>query len=331
MNAGRLLDPRRLVAVTALVAIAVAVGAGSGPVHGAGAKPRAARPVVLSASERDSLTAAYLTDRSDTEKSMRTSPQSSLGAFARVDFGPDARWLVVGSAPTAQLVLDDGSVRPQHVRVKVEGAGFRVEALDPGATFVAFAAGGRDTTAATLPPSWIGVGRYRVRLSYQNSPALIAVDPDLPARAAWKGNAWWPVDLKYRYLVDLERDPSPDTVRVESTNGPPRPSVRVGWFNFVAGGRRQRLAAVRMLEPGVGENDLSVFFRDETSGKGSYGMGRYVDPEKRADGSYVLDFNLAYNPACAVSPYYNCPVPPKENRLSTAIRAGEAHHGRGHP
>ena len=312
---------RRRDCLTSATLLGIALAA----VPAAQARPRAARPVTVSAAERDSLLAAYAADRNETAKSMRTNPQSSLGAFARADFGPAARWLVVGSAPTASLVLDDGSVRPQHLRVRVEGTGFRVEALDPGATFVAYGAGGRDTTAATLPPSWIGVGRYRVRLSYQNSPALIAVDPDLPARAAWPGNAWWPVDLKYRYAVDLEPDAARDTVRIESTHGPPRPSLRVGWFAFEVGGKRQRLAAVRLLEPGVGEDDLSVFFRDATSGKGSYGMGRYVDPARQPDGRWVLDFNLAYNPACAVSPYYNCPVPPKENELTAAIKAGEAY------
>lgn len=325
MIGGRRLD---FVIVFTVALAAVALGAAA---PGALARPRAARPAALAGAQRDSLIAAYIAERNDTEKSMRTNPQSSLGAFARVDFGPGSRPLIVGSAPTAGLQLDDGSVRPQHVRVQVEGANFRVEALDPGATFVAYAAGGRDTTAATLPPSWIGVGRYRVRLSHQNSPALIAVDPDLPARVAWKGNAWWPIDLKYRYLVELERDESPDTLRVESTNGPPRPSLRVGWFVFEVGGKRQRLAAVRLLEPGVGDSDLSVFYRDATSGRGSYGMGRYVDPEKRADGLYVLDFNLSYNPACAISPFYNCPVPPRENTLAAAIRAGEAYHGEGHP
>jgi uncharacterized protein (DUF1684 family) len=110
----------------------------------------------------------------------------------------------------------------------------------------------------------------------------------------------------------------------------------VGWFEFEVAGKRQRLAAVRLLEPGVGEDDLSIFFRDATSGKGSYGMGRYVDPERLPDGRWVLDFNLAYNPACAVSPYYNCPVPPPENVLEAAIRAGEAYashdpEGEAHP
>jgi hypothetical protein len=312
-----------------IVAVACAVLClGGAPV---GAKSRAARPVTLAPAARDSLTAVYLADRNDTERSMRTSPQSSLGAFARVDFRPEVPWLVIGSEPTAALVLDDGSVRPQHVRVKLEGQGFRVEALDPGASFVAHALGGRDTTAATLPPSWIGVGRYRVRLSYQNAPALIAVDPDLPARAAWKGNRWWPVDFGLRYVAELVPDEARDTLKIESTHGPPRPSLRVGWFEFEVNGRRERLAAVRLLEPGVGENDLSIFFRDATSGKGSYGMGRYVDPQRLPDGRWVLDFNLAYNPACAVSPYYNCPVPPAENALEAAIQAGEAFEGEEKP
>jgi len=66
-----------------------------------------------------------------------------------------------------------------------------------------------------------------------------------------------------------------------------------------------------------------VFFRDSTSGHESYALGRYVDVEKRPDHRYVLDFNNCYNPACAVSDQYNCPIPPRENQLAVAIRAGE--------
>jgi uncharacterized protein len=52
-------------------------------------------------------------------------------------------------------------------------------------------------------------------------------------------------------------------------------------------------------------------------------MGRYVDLKKASGNNYLLDFNMAYNPACAFSEYYNCPVPPKENTLAVPIRAGE--------
>jgi hypothetical protein len=83
------------------------------------------------------------------------------------------------------------------------------------------------------------------------------------------------------------------------------------------------LAVSRLLEPGVGENDVSVFFRDATTGRESYATGRYVDPVRQPDGRYLLDFNLCYNPACAVSEHYNCPIPPRENVLKVAVRAGE--------
>jgi hypothetical protein len=99
--------------------------------------------------------------------------------------------------------------------------------------------------------------------------------------------------------------------------------VRVGWFDFQAGRAKCRLEATRLLEPGVGEHDLAVFFRDATTGRESYGVGRYVDPVALPDGRYVLDFNVAYNPACAYSEHYNCPIPPRANQLSVAIRAGE--------
>jgi uncharacterized protein (DUF1684 family) len=80
--------------------------------------------------------------------------------------------------------------------------------------------------------------------------------------------------------------------------------------------------ALRMNEPGVAADALDVYFTDATSGRESYRM-RYVEVSPAADGRYVLDFNRAYNPACAYSPHYNCPIPPPENDLTVAIRAGE--------
>jgi NhaA family Na+:H+ antiporter len=327
---GRALAPRaREAARPALVVAVIAAGLAAsalGAVAAGTAGTRGARPATLAAAERDSLRAVIEQDRRDTDDFLRTNPNSALGTFARVPFGRPAHALVVGSAPTCDLVLDDASVRAQHVRIAVAGDSFHVAALDPGATFLAEAAGRRDTTAATLPASWIGVGRYRVRLSHQNAPALIACDPDRPAKAAYPGSDWWPIDFAYRFVAALEPDPAPDTLWIESTNSPPRASLRAGWFRFVVAGKEQKLAAVRLLEPGVPADDVSVFFRDATGGKGSYGLGRYVDPPRLPDGRYVLDFNLAYNPTCALSPHYNCPVPPAENRLGVAIEAGEAYH-----
>ena len=83
------------------------------------------------------------------------------------------------------------------------------------------------------------------------------------------------------------------------------------------------MAATRLLEPGVPTDSVQIFFRDETSGRQTYELGRYLDIEPFEEGRHLVDFNRAYNPACAYSPHYNCPVPPSENRLLVAIKAGE--------
>jgi len=216
--------------------------------------------------------------------------------------------------------IADAAVAAHHLRVTVVGDSFAVEALDPGATF---RVKDEERRAARVGPSSIGIGRFGLRLSHQRFPAIIVFDPRSPRFAEYKGLQWFPVDPAYRYVLPLTPNPKPDTTVILSTRGNRRRAVRVGWFDFLVGRTRCRLEATRLLEPGVGENDLSVFFRDATTGRESCPVGRYVDPERLPDGHYVLDFNLGYNPACAVSDHYNCPIPPKANVLKVAIRAGE--------
>jgi len=70
-------------------------------------------------------------------------------------------------------------------------------------------------------------------------------------------------------------------------------------------------------------DELFIPFRDATSGKDTYGAGRYVEAEPLGKGRYLLDFNRAYNPYCAYNDDWRCPLPPAENWLTVAIRAGE--------
>ncbi len=77
----------------------------------------------------------------------------------------------------------------------------------------------------------------------------------------------------------------------------------------------------------MGRPTLFIPFRDATSGKETYGAGRYLEVEVNPSGRYVLDFNLAYNPYCAYSDLYICPLPPGENWLRVEIRGGEKAHG----
>lgn len=72
-----------------------------------------------------------------------------------------------------------------------------------------------------------------------------------------------------------------------------------------------------------GSHEFFVPFRDVTAGDETYGAGRYLDIEPNADGTVTIDFNLAYNPYCAYSDAYSCPLPPPDNWLNVPIRAGE--------
>jgi uncharacterized protein (DUF1684 family) len=293
------------------------------PAPSAGSQPPTpaalAHPEPLTKALADSLASAILAVRAETAEWLRSKPSSYLATIARNDF-EEKTTLVVGSAPDADVRIEASDVKPHHLRVTVEGDSFRVEALDPGA---GFRIGGKDTTYAVTGPASVQAGRYMLRLSHQRFPAIIVFDPESPRFKDYKGLDYFPVDFDYRFVLPLTPNEKPDTTVIMSTRGNARRAVRVGWFDFAISDTPCRLEAVRLLEPGVDEGSVSVFFTDATTGKETYEVGRYVDPEKRPDGRWLLDFNRAYNPACAFSVHYNCPIPSSGNHLPVAIRAGE--------
>jgi uncharacterized protein (DUF1684 family) len=276
-------------------------------------------PPGMSAVQADTLLKSYAKDRADTRTWLKSAPTSYLATILRHDFG-DRKSVTIGSAPGNDVRIEDPGVLPRHLRVTVVGDSFRVEALTPGARFQVKDA---ETTSATLAPSGIKVGRFSLRLSHQRFPAIIVFDPKSPRYKLYKGIEYFPPDLSYHIVAALTPNPKPDTIIILSTRGNQRRAVRVGWFDFKVKGATCRLEATRLLEPGVGEKEFGLFFTDATTGKESYGVGRYLDDEALPGGRFVLDFNKCYNPACAYSEHYNCPIPPRANRLEVAIRAGE--------
>ena len=170
------------------------------------------------------------------------------------------------------------------------------------------------------PPRSIEAGRYTLRLSHQNYPAVVVLDSQSPRLREDVARRWYPVDLALRIRSRLETATSRGTLA--STSSADRPVERVGWISLVIGGAAIRLAALRLLEPGYPDDHAEIYFRDGTTGKDSYEVGRYVAVARDGE-DVIVDFNLAYNPSCALSPFYNCPIPPQENRLAVAIRAGE--------
>jgi len=112
-----------------------------------------------------------------------------------------------------------------------------------------------------------------------------------------------------------------ETVQLGTTRGLVRPYVRVAVLEFEVAGKKCRLTGFRA--PGDNDPGFFVPFRDGTTGEESYHAGRYLEITPGADGTAVLDFNHATNPWCAYSQFYNCVLPPEENELEVAIRAGE--------
>ena len=305
-----------LAGVASLIAFAASIGHGAEP----------ARPVKLAPGDAAAVLKDIEKDRADTQKWLQSDPTSYLATIDRRDFS-GKKTLAVGRAADNDVRIDDAAVAAHHLRVTVEGDTFRVAAVDPEARFKIpadkEAKTWRDTREATVEPSSIQIGRFLLRLSHQRFPAIIVFDPQSPRFKLYKGLKYFPPDLSYRYELALTPNPKPETTIIMSTRGNQRRADRVGWFDFVVGTTPVRLEALRLLEPGVGENDLGIFFRDATTGKESYELGRYVDVKKLPNGRFLLDFNFTYNPACAYSDHYNCPIPPRTNVLPVAIRAGE--------
>jgi uncharacterized protein (DUF1684 family) len=276
-------------------------------------------PVNVAPDSAKSIIAAYENDRTETEKQLKEGATSYLAAVARTDFADKAA-LVLGRAVDCDLKVDDPELAAHHLRVTVVGDSFRVEAMDDTAHF---RVRGEALRATTLAPGFVRVGRYSVRLSHQRFPALIVFDPKSPRFADYHGLAWYPPALEYRFVAPLTPNPKADTTIIMSTRGNARRAVLAGWFDLAVNGKPVRLEAHRLLEPGVDEKSVSIFFRDATTGSETYSVGRYLDPEPLPNGTWLVDFNNCYNPACATSPYYNCPIPSKANTLKVAIRAGE--------
>ena len=181
-----------------------------------------------------------------------------------------------------------------------------------------------------------GHGRHEHTVSYPEAIAAFRADKDrffasdlhspIPAgeRSAFAGLSYYPVNEALR-LADLRLEPHTDegssTFQIPTSDGRLRPARRAGVLRFELDGEPGQLTGY--LFDGDDDGSLFVPFLDATSGTETYGAGRYLDLEPEDDGSYVLDFNLAYHPSCLYDPRYSCPLTPAENRLPVRIEAGE--------
>jgi uncharacterized protein (DUF1684 family) len=142
-----------------------------------------------------------------------------------------------------------------------------------------------------------------------------------PALATFKGVDRFVADTNWRVNARLVTDIYTRSIPITNVLGQTIQTPLAGRLHFILNGRPMILDA---LTEG---NELFIIFGDETSGVETYAAGRFLYAAMPdAEGNTILDFNRAINPPCAFTPYATCPLPPRQNVLSVAVRAGEKDH-----
>jgi uncharacterized protein len=141
-------------------------------------------------------------------------------------------------------------------------------------------------------------------------------------RAAFPNLPYFPINPEYRVPASLAVARAEDILEMQTSTGQRRRMQRIGALEFTLKGQPLKLTAFAEATD-TELRRLFVPFHDLTNGTDTYPGGRYLDLDRTATGVYDLDFNRAYHPFCLFNATYDCPVPPRENRLAIPVRAGE--------
>jgi uncharacterized protein (DUF1684 family) len=210
-----------------------------------------------------------------------------------------------GKDPSNQIALPDGPARAGSFDLH---AGKVTVTMD-GSTRAAAPDSDDVVKAGRLSLFVIKRGeRYGIRLK----------DPESEYRRQFHGLESFPANETYR--VTAHWVAAPRRIPILNILGQTEESENPGYAEFQLHGKKLRLYPI-LEEPDAKE--LFYIFRDTTTGKETYPAGRFLYSAMPKDGAVTLDFNKAYNPPCAFTPYATCPLPPKENHLDERIEAGE--------
>jgi uncharacterized protein len=154
-----------------------------------------------------------------------------------------------------------------------------------------------------------------------NRVAIRERDKKSKYRTSFKGLELYRFKPELRIEAKWIAYPKPVMRRIPTVTNTVEEMLATGQAEFAIGGQTFR------LEPVIEEDHLFYIFKDRTAGKTTYAAGRFMELPMPKDGVAIVDFNRAYNPPCAFSPYATCPLPLKQNHLPVAIEAGEqAYH-----
>ncbi len=148
-----------------------------------------------------------------------------------------------------------------------------------------------------------------------------ASDPQSPLteeqKQTFTGLHYYPENPDLIFMLIIEEFSKKEKVSIQTSKGDVRSYERFGKIAFPVEGEPVSLTIYKV------EQDFFLPFVDSQAGKETYPAGRYLEMEPLTDGSYLVDFNMAYNPYCAYNDRWSCPITPTENRLNVPIRAGE--------
>lgn len=223
----------------------------------------------------------------------------------------------VGTDPSNKIVLPEGSA-PEHLgTLRRSGDSFTFRYADsskPPVQMKSDAEGSPTMIRERDLTFWV--------INRGDRAGLRLRDLNSRFRKSFTGRQWYPVKAEYRIEGRLRAHSSRKRVKVPSVIGVSSEMESPGYVEFPFQGQ-----TVRLLALSAGDS-MWFILRDGTSGKSTYGAGRFLYADAPKDGKVILDFNRAYNPPCSFTPYATCPLPPKENRLDVSIEAGEKtyHH-----
>jgi uncharacterized protein (DUF1684 family) len=177
-------------------------------------------------------------------------------------------------------------------------------------------------------PTMVEIGSLNFQVIVRGERIGIRLkDEDNDAVRRWAGPQFFPLDMNYRVTATWVPADGKRTIEVPNVLGDTQAVPVLGTALFKINGQELQLTDVG----GDPSQGLFFVFNDPTSKTDTYPGGRFLRTKPVEGGKVEIDFNTAYNPPCAVTPYATCPLAPKENRLSTPIPAGEKYdHAHGH-
>lgn len=145
-------------------------------------------------------------------------------------------------------------------------------------------------------------------------------------RKHFKGLKYYPIDLAFRVNVKFVKTENPVLFKMKTTTARLPDYTKYGDVYFTLQETEYKLEVYQspdiMKRPGY-EDYLFIPFTDETNGKETYDVGRYLEFRIPKSENVVVDFNQCYNPYCSYSARFSCPIPPEVNHLPIEVKAGE--------